>query len=151
PAGPPDHREGRPRSTHRDPPLPWPGPGSPHGRGAQADAPPPGASPGRWFGRRQREAPGTSAAGRLRPAPVGQDPLDAGRLRQGAIVWIHPEDAPEVVPTHPHPHVIVQDDLFNRSRITTVVVCALTSNLRRADEPGNILLEPGEGGLPRQS
>jgi len=87
----------------------------------------------------------------LSPAPVGQDPLDAGRLRQGAIVWIHPEDAPEVVPTHPHPHVIVQDDLFNRSRITTVVVCALTSNLRRADEPGNILLEPGEGGLPRQS
>lgn len=87
----------------------------------------------------------------MSPAPVGQDPLDAGRLRQGAIVWIHPEDAPEVVPTHPHPHVIVQDDLFNRSRITTVVVCALTSNLRRADEPGNILLEPGEGGLPRQS
>jgi mRNA interferase MazF len=30
-------------------------------------------------------------------------------------------------------------------------VCALTSNLHRASEPGNVLLEPGEGNLPRQS
>ena len=29
--------------------------------------------------------------------------------------------------------------------------CALTSNLHRASEPGNVLLEPGEGNLPRQS
>lgn len=50
-----------------------------------------------------------------------------------------------------HPHVVVQDDVFNRSRIATVVVCALTSNLRRASEPGNVLLEVGEGNLPRQS
>jgi len=55
------------------------------------------------------------------------------------------------VPGVPHPHVVVQDDVFNRSRLTTVIVCALTSNRRRATEPGNILLEPGEGGLERQS
>jgi len=30
-------------------------------------------------------------------------------------------------------------------------VCALTSNLRRATAPGNVLLEPGEANLPRQS
>ena len=46
---------------------------------------------------------------------------------------------------------MVQDDVFNHSRISTVVVCALTSNLHRASEPGNVLLEVGEGGLPRQS
>jgi mRNA interferase MazF len=52
----------------------------------------------------------------------------------------------------PHPYVVVQDDVFNHSRIHTVVVCALTSNLRRASEtPGNLLLEPTEGNLPRQS
>jgi len=50
-----------------------------------------------------------------------------------------------------HPHVVVQEDVFNRSRIDTVVVCALTSNLHRAHEPGNVLLEVGEGGLERQS
>ena len=42
-------------------------------------------------------------------------------------------------------------DVFNHSRITTVVVCALTSNLHRASEPGNVLLEVGEGNLPKQS
>jgi mRNA interferase MazF len=30
-------------------------------------------------------------------------------------------------------------------------VCALSSNLQRASEPGNVLLEPGEGNLPKQS
>jgi mRNA interferase MazF len=46
---------------------------------------------------------------------------------------------------------VVQDDVFNHSRVTTVVVCALTTNLGRASEPGNVLLDPGEGDLPRQS
>jgi mRNA interferase MazF len=46
---------------------------------------------------------------------------------------------------------VVQDDVFNHSRVSTVIVCALTSNLHRAAEPGNVLLDPGEGGLPRQS
>jgi mRNA interferase MazF len=41
--------------------------------------------------------------------------------------------------------------VFNHSRIATVVVCALTSNLHLAKEPGNVLLEPGEGNLPKQS
>ena len=46
---------------------------------------------------------------------------------------------------------MVQDDVFNRSRINTVIVCALSSNLKRATEPGNVLLEPGEGNLSRHS
>ena len=45
----------------------------------------------------------------------------------------------------------MQDDLFNHSRITTVVVCALTSNLHKASEPGNVLLDVGEGDLPEHS
>jgi mRNA interferase MazF len=47
--------------------------------------------------------------------------------------------------------VVVQEDVFNHSRITTVVVCALTTNLHRATEPGNVLLDPGEANLPKQS
>lgn len=53
--------------------------------------------------------------------------------------------------SYAHPHVVVQDDVFNHSRITTVIVCALTSNLHRANEPGNVLLDVGEGNLPEQS
>lgn len=72
-------------------------------------------------------------------------------IRRGDIHWIAPDDARGPAPSYAHPHVVVQDDVFNRSRITTVVVCALTSNLHRAGEPGNVLLDAGEGGLPRQS
>ncbi|MEL6273033.1 MAG: type II toxin-antitoxin system PemK/MazF family toxin [Chloroflexota bacterium] len=51
----------------------------------------------------------------------------------------------------PHPYVIVQEDVFNHSRITTVVAVSLTSNLKRASYPGNVLLELNEANLPRQS
>ena len=67
------------------------------------------------------------------------------------MFWVGPDDPRGPVPARPHPHVVVQDDVFNHSRITTVVVCALTSNLHRANEPGNVLLEAGEGNLPKQS
>jgi len=39
----------------------------------------------------------------------------------------------------------------NHSRINTVVVCVLTSNLKRAEAPGNVLLEEGEANLVKQS
>jgi mRNA interferase MazF len=45
----------------------------------------------------------------------------------------------------------MQNDAFNESAINTVVVCALTANLRRARVPGNVLLDKGEAGLPERS
>jgi mRNA interferase MazF len=72
-------------------------------------------------------------------------------INRGDVFWIAPDDARGPVPSYSHPHVVVQDDVFNHSRITTVVVCALTSNLHRVNEPGNVLLEVGEGNLPAQS
>ena len=50
-----------------------------------------------------------------------------------------------------HPHVVIQNNLFNRSRINTVIVCAITSNLKRAQAPGNVLLKKGEANLSKQS
>jgi len=50
-----------------------------------------------------------------------------------------------------HPHVVVQNDVFNASRINTVVVCALTSNLKRAQAPGNLTLLKREANLPKKS
>lgn len=72
-------------------------------------------------------------------------------IRRGDIFWVDPDESRGSVPGVPHPHVVLQEDVFNRSRITTVIVCALTSNLNRASEPGNVLLDPGEGSLPKQS
>jgi mRNA interferase MazF len=73
------------------------------------------------------------------------------RISRGEIYWIAPDDSRGPAPEYSHPHVVVQDDVFNHSRVATVVVCALTTNLHRATEPGNLLLDPGEGGLPSQS
>ena len=75
----------------------------------------------------------------------------SARINRGDVFWIAPDESRGPVPDYSHPHVVVQDDVFNHSRISTVVVCALTSNLHRANEPGNVLLEVGEGNLPRQS
>jgi mRNA interferase MazF len=45
----------------------------------------------------------------------------------------------------------MQNDAFNESRMNTVVVCALTSNLRRARVPGNVLLDEEEAELAERS
>jgi len=54
------------------------------------------------------------------------------RIGRGDVFWITPDDSRGPAPTYSRPHVVVQDDVFNHSRIATVVVCALTSNLHRA-------------------
>jgi mRNA interferase MazF len=76
--------------------------------------------------------------------------MQPARIDRGAVYWIVLDDD-RGTPGLAHPHVVVQDDVFNHSRIATVVVCALTSNLDRAREPGNVLLDLGEADLPRQS
>jgi mRNA interferase MazF len=72
-------------------------------------------------------------------------------IRQGDIYWVDLGPPGRSGPGYLHPHVIVQNDLFNRSRIGTVVVCAITSNLKRAEAPGNVLLDQGEANLPKRS
>lgn len=72
-------------------------------------------------------------------------------IKQGDIYWIPIDDPDGAQSDFIHPHVVVQDDVRNRSRIETVVVCALTTNMKRAKAPGNVLLEAGEANLPKQS
>lgn len=72
-------------------------------------------------------------------------------VNQGHLYWValaSPDGAEVGIA---HPHVVIQDDVLNHSRLQTVVVCALSTNLKRANLPGNVLLDPGEGGLPKQS
>ena len=49
------------------------------------------------------------------------------------------------------PVLVVQADAFNRSRIETVIVAGLTSNLRLLDAPGNVLVPRRASGLPKDS
>ena len=77
-------------------------------------------------------------------------------IRRGDIFWVSPRvegnaEGGVAEGGVAHPYVVLQDDVFNRSRVHTIIVCAVTSNLKRSNEPGNVLLEVGEGDLPRQS
>ena len=79
--------------------------------------------------------------------------IGEGRLviNQGEIYWAQLGDLSGSESGIRHPHVVIQDNVFNHSRINTVVVCALTSNIKRANTPGNVLLDVGEANLPKQS
>ena len=72
-------------------------------------------------------------------------------INQGDIYWVELDEPRGSEPGYRHPHVVTQNNLFNRSRIRTVLVCPLTSNLKRANAPGNVLLEKREANLPKQS
>ena len=72
-------------------------------------------------------------------------------INQGDVFWVDLSEPSGSEPGYRHPHVVIQNNVFNRSRINTVVVCALTSNLKRAQAPGNVLLEKREANLPKQS
>jgi mRNA interferase MazF len=72
-------------------------------------------------------------------------------INQGDIYWIDLDEPKGLEPGYNHPHVVLQNNVFNASKINTVIVCVLSSNIKRAQAPGNVLLEKGEGNLPKQS
>jgi len=72
-------------------------------------------------------------------------------IKQGDIFWIDLGIPGGSEPGYRHPHVVIQNNLFNQSKINTVVVCALTSNLKRGKAPGNVLLKKGEANLKKDS
>ena len=72
-------------------------------------------------------------------------------INQGDIYWIELDEPEGSEPGYKHPHVIVQNNLFNSSKIKTVLVCPLTTNLKRASAPGNVRLDKEESGLPKES
>lgn len=72
-------------------------------------------------------------------------------ISQGEIWWA---DLPTPVGSGPgfrRPVVIVQGDALNRSQIATTVCVPLTSNVKWAAAPGNVLLSAQFTGLPKDS
>ena len=72
-------------------------------------------------------------------------------IEQGEIYWVDLGKPSGSEPGYRHPHIVIQNNLFNTSNINTVVICALTSNVKRAQAPGNVLLNKGEANLPKKS
>jgi mRNA interferase MazF len=72
-------------------------------------------------------------------------------VEQGDIFWVDLGEPAGSDPGYRRPCVVVQNNLYNISRLNTVVVCVLTSNMRLAKMPGNVLLLPEETGLQKPS
>ena len=70
---------------------------------------------------------------------------------QGDVVWASLADPAGSGPGFRRPVVVVQGDAFNASRLATVVVVPLTSNLRWAAAPANVLLPAKRTGLPKDA
>lgn len=72
-------------------------------------------------------------------------------IAQGEVWWADLEPASGSEPGFRRPVVVVQCDAFNASGLRTAVCVVLTSNLRWADAPGNVLLSARSTGLPKPS
>jgi mRNA interferase MazF len=72
-------------------------------------------------------------------------------VRRGEIWWADLGDPVGSGPGYRQPVVVASTDVFNASRISTVIVAVVTANLRLAAAPGNVRLSARESGLPRDS
>lgn len=72
-------------------------------------------------------------------------------IEQSEIWWAELDEPVGSGPGYRRPVVVVQCNALNRSRIGTVVCVPLTSNLKWASAPGNVLLPSAETGLPQDS
>jgi mRNA interferase MazF len=72
-------------------------------------------------------------------------------VNRGQIWWAELAEPVASEPGYKRPVIIVQADEFNKSRINTVVVIAITSNLRLAAAPGNVRLSKAKTGLSKES
>jgi mRNA interferase MazF len=72
-------------------------------------------------------------------------------ISQGEVWWADIPPPAGSGPGFRRPVVVVQGDALNRSQIATVVCVPLTSNVRWADAPGNVLLSARATSLPKDS
>src|SRR5918992_2771298 len=72
-------------------------------------------------------------------------------IAQGHVYWANLPEPTGSGPGYRRPVVVVQGDALNRSRLATVVCVPLTSNLRWAEAPGNVMLSAKATGLPKDS
>lgn len=72
-------------------------------------------------------------------------------MKRGEVWWASLPEPTGSGPGFRRPVLVIQSNPFNDSRIATVVVAAITSNLALADAPGNVRISKAESGLPKAS
>lgn len=73
-----------------------------------------------------------------------------GVVERGDVWWVDFGEPVGSEPGYRRPALVVSSDRFNRSRIRTVIVSAITSNLRLAAAPGNVKVASGTANLPKE-
>ncbi|MAU09402.1 MAG: PemK family transcriptional regulator [Anaerolineaceae bacterium] len=66
-------------------------------------------------------------------------------ISPGDIYWLMPQEENAIA----HPQVVIAVETSSEG--VTVTLCALTTNMRKLNMPGNVLLDEGEGRLPKRS
>jgi mRNA interferase MazF len=72
-------------------------------------------------------------------------------VKRGEIWWADLGEPAGSGPGYRHPVAVLSTDTFNDSRISTVIVTMITSNLRLATAPGNVRVAAREAGLRKDS
>ena len=72
-------------------------------------------------------------------------------MERGEVWWASLDEPRGSEPGYRRPVVVISSNEFNQSKIQTVIVAIVTSNLRLAEAPGNFELLKSEGDLPKKS
>lgn len=72
-------------------------------------------------------------------------------MRRGEVWWASLPEPTGAGPGFRRPVLIIQSNPFNESRISTIIVAVVTSNLALAEAPGNVRLAKSDSGLPKAS
>lgn len=72
-------------------------------------------------------------------------------VKRGQVWWAELPGPTGSGPGFTRPVLVIQADSFNKSRIHTAVVVAITSNLQLSKAPGNVSLSKNKSGLPKDS
>lgn len=72
-------------------------------------------------------------------------------MKRGDIWWANLPPPSGSGPGYRRPVLVIQSNAFNESKISTVLVAVITSNLALSDAPGNVRLSKSTGGLAKAS
>lgn len=72
-------------------------------------------------------------------------------IRRGGIYWVNFSPGKGSDPLGQRPGLVIQSNALNDSKINTIVMLAITSNLKFGKLPGNVLLRKGEANMPKKS
>ena len=70
-------------------------------------------------------------------------------IRKGSIYWVDFSPGKGSEPIGRRPGLVIQNDTLNDSKLNTVIMLAITSNMKFGELPGNVILRKGEANMPK--